>query len=126
MVRVGIAMMLVLFTFIFCSCNESQTTTVSVGHDFKSVGTGTVSAMVDAEHETLKLKGELELIYGEFKIWLANPEGDTIYSRSFQAVYNQEWDTIFTPVPGKWTFSYQILKYEDLAPSGTFHFSLIY
>ncbi len=121
--------LLLLFGFlaiVSSSCNERQTTTVSVGHDFKSGGNGKIAAMLDAEHEKLELRGDLELIYGEFLIWLANPEGDTVFSRSFHAVYNQKWDTTFSAVPGEWTFGYQILKYEDLNPSGTFRFSLIY
>jgi hypothetical protein len=115
--------------FVAClslSCNERQNTTVSVGHDFKSVGNGKVTAVLEAEHETIKLNGELELMYGEFVVWLANPDGDTVYNRSFQAVFNKKWDTTFTSMPGEWELSYQIRKLEDLNPSGTFRFSLIY
>lgn len=119
---------LVLLLFLgFSSCHESRTTKVSVGYDFTAVGSGLIKATLDDEDTHINLTGDLELMYGQIQIFLANPSGDTIFSRSFLAVYNDRFDTTFTPQPGDWVLSYQILKADDdVKPNGTFKFSLTY
>jgi hypothetical protein len=111
---------------IFTSCDEQVTTTVSLENEFSSVGNGKMLTTMENTDQMLRLKGELDLLYGHFQVYLSNPNGDTILDRNYNAVTNIKIDTLFQPIVGDWTFSYQILKEEDIAPGGSFKFSLIY
>jgi hypothetical protein len=85
-----------------------------------------MEATLDEKVEELRLKGKMELMDGRFVVHMVNPGEDTIYTRTFDAVFNNSVDTTFSPMPGKWIFRYRIEKANDVKPSGNFQFSLIY
>ena len=116
----------VVFLILYPSCNEHSVTTVSVGHEINSESNGMMEATLDEKVEELRLKGKMELMDGRFVVHMVNPGEDTIYTRTFDAVFNNSVDTTFSPMPGKWIFRYRIEKVNDVKPSGNFQFSLIY
>jgi hypothetical protein len=116
----------VFLLFTVAACNESVKTTLKLNESITTTGSGMMVALLDGESGPLRLKGNLELIEGTYKLYLTDPNSDTIYFKSYDAFANVKIDTTFQPVEGEWTFSYKILKLGDLAPSGSFDFSIIF
>jgi len=121
-----IKIILIAIAYLLIGCDETSRTYVSVNHEFTKVGNGTMVSTVENTGDQLNLKGNLELITGEFYIYLSDPAGDTIYSESFKKAGNYKIDKYFDRKIGTWVFSYNILKVDTEDPSGNFDFDLTY
>jgi hypothetical protein len=119
---------IVVFTLIFLltGCIETSTTTVSVKETFTKAGNGTITTTVENAGDQLNLKGKLDLKAGEFNIYLSNPSGDTIYSKSYNETGTYKIDEKFDRIIGEWVFSYSISGVDNESPAGSFEYDLIY
>jgi len=124
MQKIGIAILAILFLLI--GCDETSKTIVSVKNDFKTTGTGKLVATVENAGDQINLKGTLDLTEGGFDIFLTNPSGDTIYSESFKKKGEYTIDKKFDRLIGNWVFIYSISILNDIAPSGSFDFDIVY
>jgi hypothetical protein len=124
MVKNRIFLLIVISLLI--GCNETSKSVVSLKGDFKKAGNGKMVATLENTGAQLNLKGTLDLTAGEFEIFLSNPSGDTIYSDTFNESGKYKIDQKFDRLVGDWVFSYTIITVDEVTPSGSFDFDLIY
>jgi hypothetical protein len=123
MKHVTIALLALL---LFLSCEETSNTNISVTDEFNTAVKGNMIAIVENEGVALNLKGTLDLIDGQFNIYLADPSGDTIYSKTFTDAGTHKVNEKFDRKIGNWIFSYNVVKVGDISPSGEFDFEITY
>ncbi len=122
-----IGFIVLLFALVaLVSCDESSKTTISVADDFSAAGSGTMVANVENEGDPIRLKGKLSMEEGKFTIYLADPNKDTIFIKSYKGYGEFDEDRSFDRIVGQWTFSYKIEALDKKTPSGSFDFDLIF
>ena len=124
MKKIGIVIIMIVSLFI--GCDETSKTVVSATNDYTTAGDGQIVATIDNSGADLNLKGTLNLNEGEFKIFLSNPLGDTVYSESYKDSGSYNINESFKREIGNWTFSYSIIEVEDVPPSGSYNFDITY
>jgi hypothetical protein len=111
---------------LLSGCIETSKSVISLNDDFKNAGNGKMVATVESSGDQLSLEGTINLTEGEFNIYLSNPSGDTIYSETFMKPGKYQINQKFDRLVGDWVFSYTIVPVDEVTPSGSFDFDLIY